>query len=184
MVTDSAYWKHYLLRQSSLLKKCMVQKRWPTASFMKCELATMMGFYAVRKLIEATKLTDELIGVPISVGLYPSKGKPVTHFNNHRLHELYDLNAPQQKDLSLRDLCNQFVHSYVFMPVFDDESKKLSEVWITSDYQRTKALFAIEVNLVISIFDGVGNDDVRWMRATFDNFIGDFLIENRSSERS
>lgn len=178
MVTDSLHWKSYLLRQSSLLKKCVAQKRWRDASFMKCELAIMMGFYAIRKLIEAKKLTDSLICTPVCVRSYSSTGKPVTRFNNHKVHELYNLNAPRQKDLALNALCHQFVHSYVFMLIFDESSRGLSAILIASDYQRTRSLFAIEMNLVISIFDKVGNDEVWTSHAAFDNSVGDYRIEN------
>ena len=64
------------------------------------------------------------------------------------------------------------------MLIFDESSRGLSEILIASDYQRTKALFAIEMNLVIGIFDKVGNDEVRTSHATFDNSVGDYRIEN------
>ncbi len=178
MVTDSMYWKSHLLRQSSLLKKCMVQKRWGDASFMKCELAIMVSFYAIRKLIEAKKLTDRVTREPVSVRYYSSTGKPVTRLNNHRLDELYDLDSSRTKAMSLNELCHQFVHSYVFSPVIDEDSRGLSGVLIASDYQRNKGLFEVEIKTVINIFDKVANDEVRASHSTFDTLIGDYRVRN------
>lgn len=178
MISESAYWKTDLLRQSLLLRKRLAQKRWPDTSFAKCEQTIMMGFYTIRKLIEAKKLTDVLTGISFAVRLYSSKGKPVTLMNNHKVHELYDLNEPEKQKLSLIELCHQFIHSYIFMLVFD-ESGRLSAIWIASDHQRSKALFEIEVKTVIGIFEKVGHDEVGSTRATFDASIGDYRIENR-----
>ena len=155
----------------------MAQKRWPDASFAKCEQTIMMGFYAIRKLIEAKKLTDVLTGTSVAMRRYSSKGKPVTLMNNHKVHELYDLKAPEKQSLTLKELCHQFIHSYIFLLVFD-ESGRLSAIWIASDYQRSKALFEIEVKTVIAIFQKVGHDEVGCSHATFDTSIGDYRIEN------
>jgi len=177
MISESAYWKSDLLRQSFQLRKRVVQKRWPGGSFARCEQTIMVGFYMIRKLIEAKQLTDVVTGTCVPMRLYPSKGKTVTRLNNHKIDELYDLDAPEKQDLGLKELCHQFIHSYVFTLVFD-ENGSLSMIWIASDHQRAKALFEIEVKTVIGIFEKVGNDDVGSMRATFDASIGDYRIKN------
>lgn len=102
----------------------------------------------------------------------------MTRLNLHRLDELYDLDAPERYDLSLLDLCHQFVHSYIFAPVLA-ESGGLSVVWVASDRQRSRALIEIEVNKMIGIFEKVGRDEVRSIRMTFDAIFGDYRIENR-----
>jgi hypothetical protein len=140
----------------------------------------MMGFYAIRKLIEATKLTNKLTDTPISVRLHRSRGKPVTRLNNHRVDELYDLDRFEQTNLLLKNLCHQFIHSYIFVPVLD-ESGGLSEIWIASDHQRSKALIAIRVRTIMSVFEKVSNDEVHSMHSTFDDSLGDYRIKNYSA---
>jgi hypothetical protein len=105
-----------------------MRKRWLEPSFAKFEIATMMGFYAIRKLVEANKLTNKLTETSIPMRLYPSHGKAVTRLNNLRVDELYDLNAPKQTDLNLTKMCHQFIHSYVFVPVFDAKKKACSDL--------------------------------------------------------
>ena len=179
MIFESAYWKDDLLRRSSLLKQYMGQKRWSGASFAKLEQTVMIGFYSIRKLVEATKLTNALTGASVSMRRYPSRGKPVTRLNKHKVDQLYDLDAPEKQNLALLDLCHQFVHSYIFTPVLD-ESGGLSAVWVASDHQRSRALFEIEVKTMIGIFEKVGNDKVRSMRGRFDASLADYRIENHS----
>src|ERR1017187_7024596 len=156
MIFESAYWKGDLLRRASSLRRYMAQRRWSGASFAKCEQTVMIGFYSVRKLVEAAKLTDALVREPVSTRRYPSKGLPVTRLNRHKVDELYDLDAPERHDLSLMDLCHQFVHSYVFTPVLD-ESSGVTAIWIASDRQRSRALLGVDVKTVIGIFEKVGN---------------------------
>lgn len=177
MIFESAYWKSDLLRRASLLRRYMVQRRWSEASFAKCEQTVMIGFYSVRKLSEAAKLTDALLRESVSTRRYPSKGLPATRLNRHKVDKLYNLNAPERHDLSLMDLCHQFVHSYIFTPVLD-ESRGLTAILIASDRQRSKALLGVDVKTVIGIFERVGNDEVGSMRATFDAELGDYRIEN------
>jgi hypothetical protein len=179
MIFESAYWKDDLLRRSSLLRRYMTQKRWSGASFAKLEQTVMIGFYSIRKLVEATKLTNALSGASVSIYCYPSKGKAVTRLNRTKVDELYDLDAPRKQNLALVDLCHQFVHSYIFTPVLD-ESGGLSAIWIASDRQRSRALLGVEAKTVIGIFETVGNDKVRSMRATFDASLADYRIENHS----
>jgi hypothetical protein len=177
VIHESAYWKDDLLRRSSLLRRYMVQKRWSEASFARCEQTVMIGFYSIRKLMEAAKLTDLLTRASVSIRRYPAKGKPVTRINRHRVDELYDLNASEKQNLSLLELCNQFVHSYIFAPVLREEGG-LSAIWFASDRQRLRSLLEIGAKTVVSIFEGVGNNEVRSARMEFDASIRDYRIEN------
>jgi hypothetical protein len=114
VIYESAYWKGDLLRRSSILRNYLVQRRWPEASFAKCEQTVMVGFYSIRKLIEATKLTDVLTKTPVQLVRYPSKGRPVTRINRHEVGELYDFNSSEKLNLSLVELCHQFIHRLRF----------------------------------------------------------------------
>ncbi|MDR3727019.1 MAG: hypothetical protein P4K86_08265 [Terracidiphilus sp.] len=157
-----------------------MQKRWSEPSFARFEIATMMGFYSIRKLIEANKLTTKATDTLISMVFYPTLGKPVTRFNNHRVDELYDLDAPRPTNLNLTKVCHQFIHSYVFVPVFNKRNR-LSIILIASDYQRSKALLAIEVKTVIGVFEKISRDEVRSSHSVFDDSTGDYRIKNYST---
>lgn len=157
-----------------------MQKRWSEPSFARFEIATMMGFYSIRKLIEANKLTTRVTDTLVSMVFYPSLGKRVTRLNNHRVDELYDLDAPKPTNVNLTKVCHQFIHSYVFVPMFN-EGNRLSKIWIASDYQRSKALLEIEVKTIIGIFEKISRDEVRSSHSVFDDSIGDYRVTNYST---
>jgi hypothetical protein len=177
MIWESSYWKTDLLKQVAALKKRVTQKRWTEASLAKCEQNLMMGFYSVRKLIESLKLTDIVADSSYQIRSYPPTGKRVTLLNNHKIDELYDLGAPRKETIKLKDLCNQFIHSYVFAPVV--EGGGLSAIWLASDRQRSKALIEVTLATVIEVFEVVGNDEVDSARYTFNPKKGDYRTENR-----
>jgi hypothetical protein len=177
VIDESAYWKDDLLKRSSLLRRYIVQKRWPGASFAKCEQTVMIGFYSIRKLIEAKKLTDVLIRTSVSIRRYPPKGKPVTRINRHKVDELYDLDEPEEQNLPLMELCHQFVHSYIFTPVLTEQGG-LFAIWVASDRQRSRSLLEVGAKTIINIFENIGKDEVRSVRMKFDVTNGDYSIEN------
>ena len=59
MIAESYYWKRELLRVAARLRRRLTQRRWPEASFSVVEMDLMVGFYAIRKLAEAKKISDE-----------------------------------------------------------------------------------------------------------------------------
>jgi hypothetical protein len=88
---------------------------------------------------------------------YPSKGKLVTRSNWHRLSELYAFEHQEDTSRDLRFICNQIVHSYVFMAHFDDTGL-LQGIMFCSDRQRDKRLFHVGLTDVVELFEIVGND--------------------------
>ncbi len=130
--------------------------------------------------METNKLTTKLAEASIPMRQYPSRGKAVTRFNSHRIDELYNLNAPKQIELNLTKLSHQFIHSYIFVPVFD-EKRRLAQVFIASDYQRSKALMTLDVKAIIKIFEKVSRDEVCSMHAIFDDSLSDYRVKNYSA---
>lgn len=177
MISESGYWKAYLHRLSLSVRRSMMQKRWSGPSFAKSEISIMTGFYAIRKLIEANKLTCELIESPISAFCYQATGKQVTYLNNHKLDQLYNLEARQQVSISLAYLCNQFIHSYIFMPLLSEENH-LSEILVASDRQRMESVYSVEAERISNVFESVSKDEVLSMHTQFNAKKGDYLIKN------
>ncbi len=176
MIWETSYWKNDLLKQSSELKRRMAQKRWVDASFARCEQTIMMGFYSVRKLIDSMKLTDTASNNAHQVYSYPPTGKDVTLLNKRDLDELYDLRKPRRQNASLRFLCNQVIHSYVFCLVFDEQNM-LSAVWVASDFYRSKALLEVSLIKIVELFETVSTDVVWSSRYTYDPKKGDYCYQ-------
>jgi hypothetical protein len=135
----------------------------------------MIGFYSIRKLIEAKKLSSSTIENEIVVCMYPSKGKPITLINWHSLDRLFDLKNRQQKALKLLTLCHQFVHSYVFTPVQTEEGR-LHSILFCSDHARKSALYEVELEQIVGLFEKVGTDYPDRVFLRFDANVGDYEV--------
>jgi hypothetical protein len=122
MIWEPSLWKSDLLRKARDLRIRKTQTRWPEASLANLEKSLMVGFYSVRKLIEADKVATSIKRETIALIEYPATGKKVTKLNWHRVEELYDLNKPKTVTRNALFICNQFVHSFVFLTVFNDMS--------------------------------------------------------------
>ena len=74
MINESSHWKNDLLKQAKVLGRYKQQTRWPEVSFAKLEKSNMLGFYVIRKLKEAAKLSDAIANQQILVIAYPPFG--------------------------------------------------------------------------------------------------------------
>lgn len=155
-------------------------KRLSERQNVSVEKRIFLTFYGIRKLIEAKKLSDECTGQQISVTLFPSTGKAVTHMNWHRPDEHFDFQSPQSHHWALVTLCHQFVHSYVFH-VVGGESGGLEGFMVASDRQKGSSVLQISVAAVISLFESIAQDDIVLSRWTRDPTTGKetFLLSNR-----
>lgn len=141
----------------------------------------MLGFYAVRKLIDATKVDGRIARQTAKVTTYPSTGKRVVRTNWMHYWELYDLESPTSAKLPLILLCHQFVHSYVFSCEFS-ERKEFESVCVSSDRERNRLLYSVSVPEVIRLFEAVGNSYPNDIRMRFNVKKGDYDVVSRTSK--
>jgi len=141
MIWDSRPWKRELARIILALQRRKHQKRWLSTSNSKLEMEVFYSAYAVRKLLESYKLSDDLELMSVKAEEFPPIDKVADMMNWHRIHELYDLNQPTPRKLSLLDFCNQIIHSFVFIPLFEDTSANVVGFYVSSDRQKAKGLF-------------------------------------------
>ena len=157
MIWESHYWKNDLLKIAKRLKKRKKQKKWFETSFARVEQDVMLGFYIIRKLKEARKLTDSVVKQQISMQAFPSNGENVTCLNWHRLDELYDFTKPNGQDRYLGFICDQIIHSYVFVVEFDENSK-ITGILFCSDQKRNIELYSLKIDKLIALLEEVGNN--------------------------
>lgn len=157
MIYESRFWKNDLLKQAKSLRFRMVQKRWTEASFTRLEQSMMLGFYSVRKLIESKKLSDAVVNQSLEAFAYEWMGEPVTLINKSKIEKLYNLDSGHKIQKKLIFFCHQFIHSYIFEVVFD-ENYLLNGIFISSDKERNKVLYLVELRRIIDIFEQVGSD--------------------------
>ena len=157
MITDSSFWKDELIERSEFIAKKMAQTRWRAASSARLEQCVMMGFYSIRKLIEAEKLSHSLSDCTVDILSWPNRKKPVDLMNWHRIDDLYELGNPKAMDLTLRFLANQIIHSFVFTPIFSPVGPP-EGIAFSSDKEKEKRLYYLGLETIKSLFERAGSD--------------------------
>ena len=176
MIFESSHWKDELLGTADFLEKKKSQKQWRGSSYAKIEQKIMVSFYSIRKLMDANKLTDSIVNLDVPATEYAATGKKVTLLNNHKIDELYKLEEPKEKTIKLRFLCNQMVHSYIFMIVTQPDSNGLGSILINSDNIKDERLISITADTLIKTFESVGQNYPWKSHMKYDESKGDYKV--------
>ncbi|WP_123478544.1 hypothetical protein [Pseudomonas canadensis] len=168
MIWESWYWKQPLLEMAHRLAHFKASNDLSDEEVAQVERDIFIGFYSVRKLLEApAKITDKTRSLSIPLRKH-SNLKRVTWRNNHRLEELYDLSKGGHEVRDVLFVCGRIIHSFVFAPC-QSEDGGLYGAFFSSDLDKDKHLYFISIDEVISLFREVGNDDpcdIKWSRDT------------------
>jgi hypothetical protein len=178
-VIDAAeFWQADLLRRARELRRRLKQRVWREASLARLEQLLMVGFYSVRKLLEAKKLSSDVVTCRIACDAYPSTGRRMTRLNWHRLSGFYDFERPAKVSIGVLDLCHEIVHSYVYCPMYD-EAGLLSGILAASDRHKARRLLRVQIADVIALFERAGNDDPDTTIMSLNPKTGDYDIVRR-----
>ena len=175
MIWDSSFWKKDLDGRARRLRERKSQTRWGDASQARTEQDVMLAFYSIRKLIEADKLTTAVRNSVVEIRSFPWRGKRVNQLNWHRLDELYDLASPHVANKRLMWLCNQVIHSYVFLLQFQ-EAGGLAGVLLSSDFERNRALYCIDIDPLIELLERVVVDEPERVEMKLNSRTGDYDV--------
>ena len=116
--------------------------------------------------------------ISIRLSLFPSKSQHVTLLNCHRIDRHFNLASRRRKYLGLGDLCNQFIHSYVFT-LYVGARSGLQGFLVSSEQRRKRALYEVPVRTVINLFRRAAADDPNSESWVFDSSIGDYRVTAR-----
>jgi hypothetical protein len=119
---------------------------------------------AVRKMIEARKMSDEFEALEVPVVRSPRKAGVVIqdHLNSHHFERHYDLDRQTRETIKPVALCHRLIHSFVFVPVTDEPQRRMEGLLFNSD--RTKHhLWFIEWNDFVDVITEAIEDDIAWM---------------------
>lgn len=175
MIWESYPWKQQLLRDSGLLKRLAGQDRETgTHKDFVFEQKIFLSAYAIRKLFDANKLTDDLRDWGIQCEQFARTSKEFTPSNWHRIEELYDLMQPCPVTWNARRLLDQIIHSYVFM-LSGDQSGKVTGFIITSDRDKEKHLLLVPLANFCEYMREVGRNHPTHVHTWFDDTTGKWL---------
>jgi hypothetical protein len=121
----------------------------------------MVGFFAIRRLVEAEKTSSLLVRKRIPVRVLALVGREPAHLDRFEPWRYYDFESRQRSQLDVRSLFHEFVHSFILGLAFE-ESNVITGVLVASD--RTKPTHVYEVSLeeIIRLFDYVSREHVIW----------------------
>jgi hypothetical protein len=176
-IWESSYWKNELARIAARLWRRRLQQRWPEESTAGVEKELFIGFYIVRKLIESLKLGWPTLNMMVDVTSYPALGKPVTWKSRDDLSGLYDWTRPNRESRTLRFLCNQMIHSYVFAPSLGgtETESGLSGVFFSSQNTKDRRVYYMDLTELVRVLQEVANDDGTPWRIRWDEKAGDYV---------
>jgi len=160
MIWESGPWKHEIERCVDRLQRRKSQKRWTETSMARLERDIFYVAYAVRKLIDSAKLSDEVESIEVEATAYPLLGEYVDVMNWHKLNELYDLSEGRPRAIPLREFCNQIIHSFVFLPLFAEQQSGLLGLFVASDYQKDQEVLCFGIDAIIEALSAVALDDI------------------------
>jgi len=166
VIWESHPWHGELCRVAEQFEHWSRSVDWDDEVAFKFERDVMVSAYALRKLLEARKLTDTTVSTRLRVEAFPLLDHIPDLMNWHRLEGFYDFRHVQSEDLTLVRLCNQLIHSFIFMPettAADDdrgESNCLAGFCVASDRVRASKLYRIQIGPIIRLLRSVGEEEV------------------------
>lgn len=83
MINESKYWKVLLLKIVSKFERWEKTEKLTQQEHAEIGREIMIGFYSIRKLYEAHKLSVKILEVNLKVRIFPNI-KKITFLNNHR----------------------------------------------------------------------------------------------------
>ncbi|WP_275544560.1 MULTISPECIES: hypothetical protein [unclassified Pseudomonas] len=156
MIHESSYWKDDLLKLASRLERRLIQTRWDEKNFYTVEKEIFIGFYSIRKLIESKKVSDHISKKKYNIQEIPYRGNPESIITRIKEPE-YEFRNLKYTEISIYDLCNQFIHSHHFVP-FIPNGKNLIGFFFCSDHKRKSGLYLITLFDVVDIYRSVGKN--------------------------
>lgn len=182
MAFESYYWKQGIKTDVLYLENKLKLSHSDTEinldkHFSQVEIKLMTLAYIVRKLADTGKLPDKALLRKIHLEFHPR----IESFERRSYSDIereYDLSKTQKTSLSLRELSNQIIHSYV-LQVFGTKVRTFKYLWFVSDKQRDFGLYKIEIKKLLMEFLVIANSEVTTMRSHYDNKKKDWVIERK-----
>jgi hypothetical protein len=174
MISDSVPWRYELWRIARRLERKTRQTHWTERSSFRVEKDLMMAGYAIRRLLEARKLSDSLAAKQIPITRYQRIGPLPDVYNRHEIDVVYDLANPIKAQITLAKLCNQIVHSFVLVlssneidePYMGDDGIEVegeylfNGYFLSSENERGKHCYFLEASTLISLCRAIASENV------------------------
>lgn len=168
MIFESSPWKCDLLRMKQEIIQYNNSKYFNDDSSDAITIIEQAIFYSafvIRKLIDCkTKVSDKVDSYTFKLKSIPPKNK-INFFYN--ITNSYNWDNSKSVTKPGAKICNWLIHSYVFFFGVNEENK-IDSFYVSSDYDKNKYLYQVELYDWIKYMDFVGNDDIVNLVMKFD----------------
>jgi hypothetical protein len=205
MIIDSQIWKYELKKEindvvfffenADFNDDSEISHLLDDNAFIKLQKFTIYTSIIIRKLIEAHKISFELLGENFSIFSYKKNpSEKITNWNSYEIEKIYYLDSPRKVNISIKDLVDKIIHSFHFMPKYylqkidnllpDEDienwtNEGLEGFYFSSDKSKNKDLLFISFDKYVEILKKIINDFI--VRKTYE---GDKLVVNsRTNEK-
>lgn len=181
MIFESYIYKDELLKISKRMRKRLSQKRWSDHSLFLLEKDIFLGFFIIRKLIEAkTKVSDVNAEMLLDLNYYSPTGKKPTLRNHYDFNELYNLEKATQCKKKIRDVCGDLIHSYILQFLLPASVNDTSDflIYFNSFKTREKGLYSFKLIDFVEALEVFGNDYLSCGAWVFDQDTNDYIFSN------
>jgi hypothetical protein len=160
VIDDSIPWKDDLIRIADRLEAKTKQKRWTERTGYLIERDLMVSAFAIRRLLDAHKVSDVLRQRQIPVSRFDLVGNPPDLLAPADIGDSYDFANGRRMTLTTVKLCQQLIHSFVFTFSCDESTELLDGVYVSSDFDKGKFLYRVEARDYIKVCRDIGDEDV------------------------
>lgn len=174
---ESRYWKDDLLKHAKALKPVKHPERWSEKRQVNFEKEIIISFFTIRKLFEADKISNVSKAYKAKIFRYPVVAKKVSNINYWNIHEMYDFTNKSETEKNIIFVCNQLIHGGATY-AYQNNDRNWGGVYTCSDFERSKYIYQIPIEEVITIFNLVGNDYPAQLSYTYSKEQGDYKIES------
>lgn len=170
ITTESVYWKKQLLNTTKWLHSVKLSECSRDSTYFRVEKKIFFGFYSIRKLFDTYKVSDTTKATTIELTWHRNTN-PVDYLNWHKLDECYDLSSEHTEVRDIRYLCNQFIHSYVFL--IKGECR-FEGIFIASDQVKNERVYFVPLSDILHVFRLVASDYPSMLKLVRDPRTGEF----------
>jgi hypothetical protein len=212
MIYDSGIWKDELKSKIAALQKLLSKtpftEQWLSQDeydevgdysssytfFIEIQKFLFYSSVVIRKMLESGRLSDELRDSNYNTLLFTKKSaKSLTKMNFDGIDSEYDLSKKHCRQMTLRKLCDAFIHSFLFITDYNEKAEKLLsnskslshidiidfvEIYINTDKSKDTEILLISLSDIIKIFKEVINDNVVYY---YEDRVNKKIIRSRNS---
>lgn len=163
MIYESFPWKQDLYNWMQDIKEYNTADHFvqdEEVTYTVLEKAIFYTAFITRKLIDCKlKLSSAIDQYQIPLTKYKPL-KEINYFNRWPEEKSYDWIHPIKEKVNGKDVCNWLIHSYVFFFGHDDNCGPMIGFYVSSDFDRNKALYYIDIDDWLQYIAFVATDDI------------------------